>query len=394
MSKLFKNFKLSESYREYKPLVVDRDAGVIRGVKIIGMSSLHNRDYPIEVLAKAKPLYEGAKVYIDHPDKSKQATSRSYRDGFGELRNVTEAADGLRGDLHYNRKHALAEQVAEDAERFPKQFGLSQNADGSARKNGKRWVVESIDEVFSVDVVGRPATNKGLFESADEPQGRRRMKVTIRSLVESVEDGSRKTIFTKRLTEMSGDMAAVADAPIEAPEGGEGDDQIESAFISMAVAALSDKSLDVAAKLAKIKLILQSQDKLMNGTAPAADSTDTEKTPATEGKAGDIGKLIEAAVAKAVGPLQEQVESGKLERLLEAAGVTVTADRLKALKAVADEGARSELIEGWKPSGRTSSGKPRPQATGRKTPLTESDDSAKGAESARRAFGIPASATK
>lgn len=393
MSKLIRNYKIFEEYREEKALPVDREAGIIRGVKILGKVSKNGRKYTEEAIAKARPLYEGAKVNIDHPKKDERA--RDWNDGIGELRNVVIAEDGgLRGDLHYNREHALAGKLAEDAERFPRQFGLSHNADGQARKSGKETIVESIDTVFSVDVVGSPATNKSLYESADKPHGRVNMKVTVRSLVESFEDASKKTILTKRLKEMSGDMAAIADAPIEAPEA-EGDDQIESAFISMAVAALSDKSLDVAAKLAKIKLILQSQDKLMNGTAPAADSTDsTEKTPATEGKNADIGKLIEAAVAKYVGPLQEQAETTKLERILESAGVTVTADRVKALKAVADEGGRSELIEGWKPSGRTSGGKPRPQATGRKTPLTESDDSAKGAESARRAFGIPLSTTK
>ena len=386
MSKLVKNFKLHESIRGDKPFKVDRDAGVIHDVKIIGLSSLHNRDYPIEVLTKAKPLYEGAKVYIDHPSKEKQATSRSYRDGFGELRNVRETADGLRGDLHYNRKHALAEQVAEDAERFPGQFGLSQNADGSARKNGKRWVVESIDEVFSVDVVGRPATNKGLFEGADEPHGRRRMKTTIRSLVESVEDTTRKSILAKRLTEMAGDMAPVMDAPVDAPdaadtESGGSEDQIDAAFKAMVVGVLDDDKLDLAGKLAKIKLILTSQDKLLNGTEAksAADAGgDGKETPVTEGKLAELGKLIEEQ--------SNQIADMRSERLLESNGIEVTNARKKLLR-TADEATRKELLEGWPKVSKQAEGKPRPQP-GRKLQEGVAADSDEGEKSAHRAFGL------
>ena len=386
MSKLVKNFKLHESIRGDKPFKVDRDAGVIHDVKIIGLSSLHNRDYPIEVLTKAKPLYEGAKVYIDHPSKEKQATSRSYRDGFGEIRNVRETADGLRGDLHYNRKHALAEQVAEDAERFPGQFGLSQNADGSARKNGKRWVVESIDEVFSVDVVGRPATNKGLFEGADEPHGRRRMKITIRSLVESVEDTTRKSILSKRLTEMAGDMAPVMDAQVDAPdaadsESGGSEDQIDAAFESMIVGVVRDKSLDTAGKLAKIKLILTSQDKLLNGTdpKPAADAGgDGKETPVAEGKDIEAGKLLEE--------IRNERADMKSERLLESLGIEVTDARLKLLR-TADEATRKELLEGWPKVSKQAEGKPRPQP-GRKLQEGVAADANDGAAAARRAFGL------
>ncbi|MBS0202323.1 MAG: hypothetical protein JSS49_05430, partial [Planctomycetes bacterium] len=267
MSKLIRNYKIFEEYREEKALPVDRENGVIRGVKILGKVSRNGRRYTEEAIAKARPLYEGAKVNIDHPKSDDRA--RSWNDGIGELRNVVVAEDGgLRGDLHYNREHALAGKLAEDAERFPRQFGLSHNADGQARKSGKETIVESIDKVFSVDVVGSPATNKSLYESAAEPYGRRKMKVTVRSLVESFEDASKKTILKKRLTEMAGDMAAVADTPVDAPDAadaasGGSEDQIDSAFKAMVVGVLDDDSLDVAAKLAKIKLILTSQDKLL-----------------------------------------------------------------------------------------------------------------------------------
>lgn len=388
MAKLIKNFRLLESNRGDKPFAVDREKGVIPGVKIIGKISANNREYTSDALSKAKPLYEGAKVYFDHPDKASKASTRSYRDGFGELRNIHETADGLFGDLHYNRKHPLAEQVAEDAERFPGQFGLSHNADGQARKSGGKWIVESIDVVHSVDLVGRPATNKGLFESASEPQERRRMKITIRSLVESVEDTTRKSILSKRLTEMAGDMAPVMDAPVDAPdaadmESGGSEDQIDAAFKAMVVGVLDDDSLDVAGKVAKIKLILTSQDKLLNGTSaaatpPADGSGDSTSTPATEGSAVEVGKLLEE--------LKAERADMKSERLLESLGIEVTDARLKLLR-TADEATRKELLEGWPKISKQSDSKPRPQP-GRKLQEGVAADANDGAAAARRAFGL------
>lgn len=386
MAKLIKNFRLLESNRGDKPFAVDREKGVIPGVKIIGKISANNREYTSDALSKAKPLYEGAKVYFDHPDKASKASTRSYRDGFGELRNIHETADGLFGDLHYNRKHPLAEQVAEDAERFPGQFGLSHNADGQARKSGGKWIVESIDVVHSVDLVGRPATNKGLFESASEPQERRRMKITIRSLVESVEDATRKSILSKRLAEMAGDMAPVMDAPVDAPdaadsESGGSEDQIDAAFKAMVVGVLDDDKLDLAGKLAKIKLILTSQDKLLNGADPksAADAGgDGKETSVAEGKDTEAGKLLEE--------IRNERADMKSERLLESLGIEVTDARLKLLR-TADEATRKELLEGWPKVSKQAEGKPRPQP-GRKLQEGVAADANDGAAAARRAFGL------
>ena len=152
---------------------VDREAGVVRGVKIIGIHSANKteglkREYPREVLSKAIPLYEGARVNINHPN-GKPEQSRDYRDRFGSLKGVQLREDGLYGDLHFNPKHSLAEQFAWDAENAPHNVGLSQNAHGRvACRNGKA-LVEEIWKVHSVDVVGNPATTNGLFEDIQEP---------------------------------------------------------------------------------------------------------------------------------------------------------------------------------------------------------------------------------
>src|SRR5690606_38992070 len=98
---------------------VDRANHVIRGVKIIGFESVNGRSYSKAALQQAIGLYEGIKVNVNHPPRGLESAPRSYADRLGVLRNVKLEKDGLRGDLHYNPKHPLAEQLLWDAENAP-----------------------------------------------------------------------------------------------------------------------------------------------------------------------------------------------------------------------------------------------------------------------------------
>ncbi len=145
-------------------LRVDREAGIIRGVKILGTESANGRTYTREAIRDAKHLYEGVRVNVDHPAAGRGNEPRSYRDRLGHLEAVTDFASGLYGELHFNPKHRLAEQLMWDAEHTPQNLGLSHNVSGrTTRKNG-RVVVEAILTVHSVDLVADPATTAGLFE--------------------------------------------------------------------------------------------------------------------------------------------------------------------------------------------------------------------------------------
>jgi hypothetical protein len=146
-------------------LRTDRQQGVIPGVKLLGTVSRKGREYPKEVMAKALPLYEGMRVNIDHVDPGQR---RSLRDRIGLVKNVTLKEDGLYGDFHFNPKHALAEQIAWDAENAPQNLGFSHDTRGVSKNVGGRVVVESIDKVLSVDLVANPATTAGLFEDDAE----------------------------------------------------------------------------------------------------------------------------------------------------------------------------------------------------------------------------------
>ncbi len=148
-------------------LRVDRDKGIIEGVKILGLESKNGRTYLKETIARAVALYEAAKVNLNHPDGN-PTQPRDYRDRLGTMRQVRvgQGDGGLFADFHFNPKHAIAEQLCWDAEHAPENVGFSHNVQAKvSRGRGGTVVVEEITRVQSVDLVADPATTKGLFEA-------------------------------------------------------------------------------------------------------------------------------------------------------------------------------------------------------------------------------------
>jgi hypothetical protein len=160
---------ITESFTS-KPGQIDRAAGVIRDCKILGEQSRNappnNNSYPRSTREKAIPLIENSVVFFDHPERSNGGAPRSVRDRMGVLRNVREKGDGLYGDWHFPPKHPLADSICWEAENRP-DFGFSINGEaGEVRQVGGRKIIDSLARIISVDLVGRPATTAGLFESA------------------------------------------------------------------------------------------------------------------------------------------------------------------------------------------------------------------------------------
>ena len=141
----------------------DLDAGdyTLRGVRVLGETSLNRRRYTREAMAAALPMYQGAKVFLDHPDNPSK--SRSVKDLIGTLENVAPAAGGLSADLHLNPAHPYAAAIAWLAKNRPSAIGLSHNAIGEGETKDGVFVVKRIVSVRSVDLVIDPATVRGLF---------------------------------------------------------------------------------------------------------------------------------------------------------------------------------------------------------------------------------------
>ncbi len=147
---------------------IDREACIVRGVKILGLESRNGRRYSPAAISAAKMIYEGVRVNLNHPKGSDAGKTRDYQDRLGIIRNVNEAADGLYADYHYNPKHVTTEQILWDIEHNPNSLGFSHVAKIREKKVNGKNVVEAIESVKSVDLVTDPATTKGVFENIQE----------------------------------------------------------------------------------------------------------------------------------------------------------------------------------------------------------------------------------
>lgn len=215
--------------------IVDRAAGVIRGVKVLGKHSLNGRVYSDKALEDAARLYEGAPVRINHPSRRDPGEDRGVEDQFGELRNARKIREAVYADLHYVKSHPMAEQICELAERFPNKVGLSHHCDGDVQHRDGQWVVESIARVESVDLVVNPATNRGLFEgeNADDasplavvnaPPSLLELPEIVAEIHRRDEPTAKKLKRFSLLIDALELLGKIASGPIEAEESVEDDD--------------------------------------------------------------------------------------------------------------------------------------------------------------------------
>lgn len=353
---------------------IDRDAGAIKGVKILGESSRNappnDNLYPKATREKAAAVIEGQRVFVDHPAKGSEARTRSYRDLHGKLENVHEAGDGLYGDYRYNPKHPLTEQFLWDVEHNPT-FGFSINARGRTARRGGRNLVEEIVQVSSVDLVSVPATTAGLFESL-EPAMNKPVKEILKAIFKQPKQ-------QKLLEEMEAAGAPMtAEAPPPASESpADSAEATKSAFKAMIVAAFEDEKLDMKATLKRISEIVKSYYKLTGESEPAEPPAET---PATES----------LTPAQQLQRLQESFELKlKARDKAAVAGVVPGKALTKALDACKTEAEIDELIQEAVQTPAPRTGGPRSAAStnggGKTQALTESFDDSAEARSKRLA---------
>lgn len=191
--------QLNESYQITEKLKVDREAGIIYGVRVLGsesrnthgVSGVEGTEYAKAAHDDARRLYEGLPCNLNHIDGK---TKRVVQDVFGEFRNVDQKSVNGKpvtyADLHYLKSHEMSGRVCESVERGMSVFGMSHDAISNKEridKKKKRLVIEGLESANSIDLVYRPATNRNLWESTE-------MKTTLKEMLESVESESGKTV--------------------------------------------------------------------------------------------------------------------------------------------------------------------------------------------------------
>jgi hypothetical protein len=341
---------------------VDCDAGVIRGVRVLGRQSRNGREYSDRALAEAAALYQGIGVNLNHPERHETNRERPVEAGFGWLEAVEVKADGVYADLHYLRSHPQAAVIVEAAQRNPKRFGLSHNAEGRLVRRGEKNVVESVEKVRSVDVVQNPATNSGLFESKDKTMPMRSVREVFQE-----HDQPIASLFE------DGTLAPYGDATVDLPEDADASSRVAAAFKATIGAVLEDGSLAVDARLARIREILDAhQGPALRGDAPA----DTALIPAIPAppvaeSAGDANS--DPTVRQLLERLDRLETEATCRALLESHGRSCDVTRLKALAALPTEDDRVKLIESWPDRASSAAGRihPRPVVS---RPLNETSE--------------------
>lgn len=363
---------------------VDREAGIVYGVKVVGKSSpnTHNvqgvegTDYTAAALQAALPLYEGLKVNVDHPPRSSPGEARSSEDRLGKLVNARIHGGEIYADLHLLKTHPMAARVMEAAEKMPDAFALSHNALGKGDVQEKRYVITEIPEVRSVDVVADGGTNRSLFEGKEQ---RTMPKLTIRKLFEAA--GPKTKVSARKFPRLAKAVKrlledeALMDKELEedAPPA-EHKEALKEGFRA-SVAKIVDDCLsgegDPKECIARIGELLKTHDKL---TDDDSDEEDLEEEDDSDDKdddkddAKDDAKKTEESrkyctrLAKGYLNLQEAQQPQKA--------------LVDALVKLPDDDARLSLLESWPRSGSTAANNGRtgsaPRSSSPARPVQES----------------------
>lgn len=179
---------------EYQLIEGAAEEHVFRNCKILGSTSRNGYKYSEKAVQNSASMYDNVPVFVDHNEGS-----RSYGDMIGVIQNPTVDNGELYGDFVMNPCHSLSEQTLWFAKNKTQGVGFSHSIEGTMNKD--KTIVESIDKVFSVDLVASPATVKSFHESLQleqtliEEQNKQitelssvvnELKTTIAELVKSV----------------------------------------------------------------------------------------------------------------------------------------------------------------------------------------------------------------
>lgn len=161
------------------------DGLLVQNVSLLGKVSKNGRTYSEQAMQDAVRLYDGARFYLDHPTSSELRArdgNRSVRDLAGRIRNPRQVGERVRGSIELLDREPTKSLVFALAEQMPEQAGLSHRARGEVRVNDAgQQVVETLSEVFAVELVTEPATVEGLFESVK--QGEKRQQEVREGLI-------------------------------------------------------------------------------------------------------------------------------------------------------------------------------------------------------------------
>lgn len=277
------------------PLKIDRDAGIIFGCRLLGLTSPNSHGvagakstrYKPEALEAAKPLYENADVFLNHRERNAKINADDpAEEKLGILRNVRMSESGLIGDYHYLKSHDFNNRIVEDAERGLGVYSFSHDANGEGPVENGVFLIERITEVRRVDIVSRGATNRNLWESE---RGNMSTKRTFRKLVKEhilADSISKNRIaWAMRLLEQpymeekpvqEQDPIPVGGLEVDAPAETDPDAALKAGFESALMACVKAALDGDDESLKKISELIKTHRKLSTKAEPEAPAKESE----------------------------------------------------------------------------------------------------------------------
>ena len=163
---------VAERFSFGKPVSIDREKGIVTGVRIVNVESRNDRVYPEAVLARDAKVYSELPVNVGHHynPSTMLPVEVPPADRFGRLSKVVTFADGglTAEHLKFNPKHPFAEPFIWACENDPSLYSFSplHRVKWLPQRDAKgRLVAESILEGASVDIVSDGGTTSSIFES-------------------------------------------------------------------------------------------------------------------------------------------------------------------------------------------------------------------------------------
>lgn len=310
---------------------VDKAAGIIHGVKILGRSSpnrhgidgISGTEYTLEALRAAAPLYEGVGCYRGHPPRHSPEAERDPADRIGWIQSVEAREDGLYGDLHLLTSDPFCAKLLEAAEKNQLIFALSHNAQGQGDVREGKYVVTEIPRVRSVDVVCEGGTNRGLFESRESKP----MKKSFRALVEAASADVQKHLRPL----LEDDVMGYGDTMVEDPLPAEGEEETgdnhRSILGDLLDAIVNDPDLSDAEVKAKVIKALDVLD-----AGGGADTTEGEEEDKDKLESRERQELVQLRAEKACRTLCESLEFGPTSLQLKMLAGLPEGERRAAIK--------------------------------------------------------------
>lgn len=299
----------------------DINKGVIENVKFLGYQSQNGYRYSEKAVDRSMSLLEGKKVYINHSD-DRSVITRRYEDWVGVAEGCHRIPEtGGWGKLRLNQKHPLYPMIMEAAEKFPTYFGMS--ITGNAIMSQDRKVVEDMEEIFSIDIVTDPATNKGLFESTQRKPAMK--SYTFQQVLKELEAS---TPHYSVLENVLKEIPTLGQAVVHLNEQATPEEKVRGTINEIILGHAAKMSDDQFSSLTKA--LGRKVEKKTEGKTPK------------EGPKDDITLLQER-----LNQVEKQNQQLAARNMLLEAGVEPTQVRVNAIAAI-EESDRQALVESWK----------------------------------------------